>query len=1033
MNTFVAALVGLSAAHPLDEKRLVAPSRRVGNQWLDAAARAGHPVLNVRVETLRSLAVDLAAPALAAGGLAVAPRRAELLLVDRLLQTLLREGKLHYLCTAAPGDGLTAAVLKSLAALRQQEVPGGRLRQGLPAAAKAADLKLLVEEYDRLLAAEGLADYAQVLRLAAARIAADPDALGRDTLVLIPEDTAPHGLERRLLAALPTGRLRSLAVDGPGIPEHLRFACAVGEGNEVRAVLRVCLESGIPLDEVEVLYSDPGYALTFSETFAVIDLPDADPSDEAPVTFAEGLPCSLSRPGRGLAGWLQWMAAGYPQAALVAMVREGLLETGESDEHRLGFSRLAALLRTIPIGQERERYLPRIDERIAAAQSRLETADAGAALDAEDADGKLDTDPQARRERLERTRAALGLIRGLVARLVEISPAAAGGGAALVEAARSFLATCARSAGRFDSFAAEKLREELDEMAHWLGRAGVGAAADIRGWLAALPAETRIGGSGPRPGCLHVDHLRSGGHSGRPQTFIVGLDDGRFPGAGLQDPLLLDVERARLDATMPTAAGNLEQAVQGFKRLLGRLRGSATLCWPSRDVVDDGERFPSQVVLDAFRLAHAAPEADQRDLARAAGTPASFAPADPARALDPAEWRLWRFTGETVVVNADEMLERDAPHLVRGLAAAAQRASAAFTAWDGRVPLAGADLDPTAPTGKVLSSNGLETAGACPRKFFYRYALGIAPPEELVLNPERWLDPLATGSLLHELFEQYAREIVGTGWPADFSRGRALILGLLEQKLAEYRGRYPLPSLAAYTSERELLMLAAETLVREEERHALATGSEPVFLEASLGMPPGNHGTTFDHPEPIPIALPGGRSIRTRGRVDRIDRAGGAAGGWAIWDYKTGGTWGYDRSDPFPEGRKIQPYLYFRMVERRLRDAVDPQARVRSFGYFFPGAKGRGERIGWEAGRLAAGGEVLARLCRIIATGAYAATIDAGKDCRHCDYRGACGDVDAQARASARKILAGEPLLAPLGELREKSLAKAAGRREDAE
>ena len=54
------------------------------------------------------------------------------------------------------------------------------------------------------------------------------------------------------------------------------------------------------------------------------------------------------------------------------MVREGLLETGEADEGRIGFSRLAALLRSIPIGQERERYLPRIDERIAAARARLE-------------------------------------------------------------------------------------------------------------------------------------------------------------------------------------------------------------------------------------------------------------------------------------------------------------------------------------------------------------------------------------------------------------------------------------------------------------------------------------------------------------------------------------------------------------------------------------------------------------------------------------------------------------------------------------
>ena len=420
---------------------------------------------------------------------------------------------------------------------------------------------------------------------------------------------------------------------------------------------------------------------------------------------------------------------------------------------------------------------------------------------------------------------------------------------------------------------------------------------------------------------------------------------------------------------------------------------------------------------------------------RAAGTPASFAPEAPERALDLGEWWLWRFTGDEAVANAGEILAQRAPHLVRGLDAAARRASAAFTAWDGRVPRAGADLDPTAPTGKVLSSNGLETAGACPRKFFYRYALDIAPPEELVVDPERWLDPLLTGSLLHELFEEYVRAIVGTGWPADFARGRALILGLLEKKLARSTApRIPSPSPAAFASERELLVLAAETLVREEERHALETGSEPVYVEASLGMPPGEHGTALDHPDPISVALPGGLAIRARGRVDRIDSTGGADGGWAIWDYKTGGTWGYDRADPFPEGRKIQPYLYFRMVERRLRDTVGPPAAVRSFGYFFPGAQGpgRAHRLGRRAARRGPGGPRRAlphhrRRGRSPRRPTRTRTVASAITAR------ACGDVAAQAAASVRKVQAGEPLLEPLRELRAKSLAKAAGRREEEE
>ncbi len=1035
MNTFIAALAAQCASRPIDEKRLIAPSRRVGNQWLDAAARSGRPMLNVRVETLRSLAVDLAAPALARGGLTVAPRRGAQLLIDRVLRALLREGRLPYLSRAKPGAGLAATVLASLAELRQEDIPEENLRKGVFAdVAKNADLKLLAGEFSRLLAAEGLADYARVLRLAAERLAADPDALGRDTVVLIPEDALPNGLERRLLEALPAGRLLRLGVDPPGIPGQIRFACAVGENNEVRSVLRACREAGLPLDEVEVLYTDAAYSREFLETFAAVDRPGSDQTEEAPITFAEGLPCALARPGRAVTLWLRWMSEGHPQALLVTMVREGLLEVGEGVEPgdtRIGFSRLARRLRSIPIGQELERYLPRINERIAVVQARL--AGVNASTRVEDSDGRPDADPEVQRERLVRHLAELDFIRDLVGRLVGLSPPPGAGGGALVESARRFLATCARGAGRFDSFAAQKLREELEGMAHWLERVGGGAAADVRAWLTMLPAEARVAGSGPQPGCLHVDHVRTGGHSGRPHTFIVGLDDARFPGAGLQDPLLLDDERQRLGAAMPTAGRRLEESVQGFKRLLGRLRGTATLSWPSRDVVEDSERFPSQVVLDAFRMAHSAPEAGQAELARAAGTPTSFAPESPIRALDLGEWWLWRFSGDTVVLNAGEVLAQRAPHLVRGLEATLQRNGDAFTAWDGRVPQAGADLDIYSPSGAVLtllSSNGLETTGSCPRKFFYRYPLAIAPPEEFIVDPERWLDPLLTGSLLHELFEEYVREIVGTGWPADFSRGRALILRMLEKKLAGYLALYPSPSPAAFARERELLVLAAETLVREEERHALQTGSGPVYLEASLGMKPGNHGTALDDPGPIQVELPDGRSIRTRGRVDRIDRVGDS-GDWEIWDYKAGGTWGYDRVDPFPEGRKIQPYLYPRMVENRLRATVDPRAVVRSFGYFFPGSKGRGERIGWDAGRLAAGGEVLARICRIIAAGAYVATTTADKDCGYCEYRAACGDVAAQAAASVRKIQSGEPLLAPFGELRAKSLEKSTGRRED--
>jgi ATP-dependent helicase/nuclease subunit B len=1023
MNTFTRGLADLCAQQPAAEKRLLAPSRRVGLQWLDRAALAGRPSLACRVETLRSLALDLAAPALAAAGLALVPRHAAHLLADAALAGL-RPGRLRYLGAAAPGAGLAAALLRTLEALRLEGVPAARLRRGvLEDDDKAADLRAILRAYLGLLDRERLADYPRVLELAIARLGREPGALGAGAVVVLPGDLERSGLERRLLAALPEGCLRELPVDPPGLPEATRFAQAVGEVNEVRAALRSCLARGIPLDGVELLHTDARvYVPLVLEAFAALERPGAPSGDPPPATFAEGIPCDRSRPGRALAAWVRWVRGGFPQGALVAMVRDGLLVVGDGDGPPAGFSRLAALLRAVGIGFGRDRYLPKIDARIAALERRLAVL-AGTPAGDEGADGEEGGGLPAdlRRAAVARDLEALRSLRVLAARLLELAPAA-GGGAPLVAAAERFLETCARSADRFDGFAAKSLRDELAEMGRWLARAGAGAF-DAAAWLATLPAEVRVLGSGPRPGCLHVDRVGAGGHSGRPVTFVLGLDDARFPGGGAQDPLLLDRERAALAPGMPTAAGRLEEAVAGFGRLLGRLRGEVTLSWACRSLVEERELFPSPLVLGAYREGAGRPAADQAELL-AAAPPHSFAPALPEQALDRTEWWLWRLTGGGEPPDPDALLARHAPELSRGRAAAAMRAGEAFTAWDGSVREAGAALDPGSPTGKVLSAGGLETAGACPLRFFFKYALEIAPPEELVVDPARWLDPLARGSLLHELFEEFLGELVDAGLVPAAGRDGARLRELLERKIAAALDAFPPPSEAVFRRERAQLAQIAATFLAEEERFCRDTGSRPRYLEAALGMPPGGRGTAVDTLEPLAVELPGGRVIRARGRVDRIDAAGGV---FAVWDYKTGSTYGFDRASPFAEGRKIQPWLYLRMVERRLRESVDPGARAGLFGYFFPGVRAAGERISWPAERLAAGGDVLALLCRLIAAGAFVATTDHEKDCAYCDYRAACGDVAALAAAARRKV-AVEPLLEPVRTLRAASLAKTAKR-----
>jgi hypothetical protein len=64
---------------------IVAPSRRVARQWIDAIALGGLPVFNVRATTPRALCYDLAAPALAGAGRSVASSRASLVLLEKVL------------------------------------------------------------------------------------------------------------------------------------------------------------------------------------------------------------------------------------------------------------------------------------------------------------------------------------------------------------------------------------------------------------------------------------------------------------------------------------------------------------------------------------------------------------------------------------------------------------------------------------------------------------------------------------------------------------------------------------------------------------------------------------------------------------------------------------------------------------------------------------------------------------------------------------------------------------------------------------
>ncbi|NPV59882.1 MAG: hypothetical protein HPY75_09490 [Actinobacteria bacterium] len=1025
LNRLAEDLRSLCSSRPLEEKRLLAPSLRVGRQWLDAVTCAGTAVFNVRIMTVTGFALELAAPEMERRGLTFAgDTRLGLVLEEMLAQ---RREEAGYLGRLDQSPGLARMMASSFRDLRLAGVTAEDLHpKHFEVSAKGEELASLFAAYDERLRSLSLADLSAVLRIAERRLREDARALPPQCLVALPSDMLEEisALERALWDALPEGVKVILECDRPcearvGAPTDaallawlpkpaeapmpagdgsVDFFRAEGEVNEVREVFRRCVASGIPLDEVEVLHSD--YSTYVPLIYEVCRALFGD-GDDVPVTFAEGIPVSYSRPGRALAGWISWVRDGYPQETIARMIEDGLLKAGDGEAVG-GFARLAAALRALPIGAGRDRYLHVI-------RGALDSLSAGPPENGdEDVDASEGAEVTEREPLLE---SLASLIENLTAEL----PRDIAKGVELLAAAEDFLSDRVRCTSEFDEYARRRLLKGVREISACLEECGADHI-DIQGRLSEMAASLRVEGKSPKPGCLHVAPLLGGGHSGRPHVFILGLDDGRFPGAGLQDPLLLDSEREAISRDLPTSAGRQASVMEGLARVMSRLRAKVTIAYCCRDLTEDREMFPSQAVLSAYRVTSGVRDAVQDDLLRKLEIPESFVPRRPEKCLDEAEWWINRLCGEAPVANAEEAVFAAYPHLGYGRKARLAREGEQFTEYDGYVPEVGAELDPARPDGPVLSASQLQTLAKCPLEYFLTYVLGISPPEEYVPDPYRWLDTSEKGSVLHAVFRDFHRRLMEEGRTPCLESDWETLRGMVEERLALWERLKPAPNPETARLEREDMLRCARIFLAEEERYCRL--NRPLYLELAVGMAGVGAGNPADSPDPVCVELPGGRRIRVRGRIDRVDEIGERGSEvFSILDYKIGSAYGYDIADPFKGGRRVQHYLYLVMAEQALASR-HPRGRVVSFQYFFPSTREHGERLTWDADSLREGPRFLACLSEMLATGCFPFT-DSEDDVRYSDYLPAFGDVKAAAaRSRARLEKPGDDALSPFRRLR---------------
>lgn len=441
-------------------------------------------------------------------------------------------------------------------------------------------------------------------------------------------------------------------------------------------------------------------------------------------------------------------------------------------------------------------------------------------------------------------------------------------------------------------------------------------------------------------------------------AVVCGMAEGMFPARRRDDALLPDRERALAgpDLTQRSDHGD------DHRFLLAVLAGARrrVLLYPRGDLRRSAPLTPSRWLLDAAEAIDGRRPGTE-DLGpksgdwltevpsfvaglRAAAFPAHAQEYDMRALLDHRDRRRGRSRLGAVLAEWSIDSVRQRVELQRGIELRLGRGSGRLTRFDGNLAdgdLRGAALPDPADPDEVVSATRLEKWAECPHAYFVRHVLGVDAVEDP--DAEYRINPLTRGHLVHhslkrwidELSESDAVAAPGAPWPAEAGR-RLLEIGDEECDRFEARG---LTGRTLYWSrDRQRLLEDLETFVGFDDRCRAAAGSTPMAAELGFGQPGSDR-------EAVTVGIGGGRAVRLRGSIDRVDATGEE--GLVVIDYKTGSDRSYkdlSPQDPSLGGRRLQLVLYAEAA-RAMHDRTGAPVRA---DYWFVSAKGGFRARGYE-------------------------------------------------------------------------------------
>lgn len=1008
--------------HPTTEKICIVPSFRIGHQIGESLAAQGVSWINLRFVTLFALGQEAAGAEMAAQGLRQISGAASLFLVEKIFRQQKSEGKLKYFDALEPSTGVVKSVLRSIQALRMAGLSAQSLTpDSFVNEQKGREVIQFLRGYELELKQQNSLDTAGLFQLAAQlqrdlpplsrsknqerfflclqtevfrRVEEDflAELVGKD-LVLVPRSKVlglerPQNYYRKSFdieyecpeSATDLQRMPWLFAPDDAPPAFkdgtISLFNTIGTTSECREVFRRIIQSKNPLDEVEVIHP-PGacYPALFHVIAAKTGLN---------VTFAQGIPLDFTAPGKVFSGLLDWLENDFLTTALCRMIENGSLKlSAAKSEERPSAVQATRYLRNAMIGWGRARYIPRLKSLKESVQNRAELA--------------LSEGEPEKSDRYKTAAREIAWLEGIILIFFKYFPEHEKSGlldlGKLCLGLSRFLKKQTHIRSELDAEALGILTARLTEA----GRASQSKVDSHQAyeWLRSLKAGLCAGASGPRPGHLHLADFTHGGYSGRPVTFVVGLDQGVFPGTGLQDPILLDEERENISDALPTALVELKGNLYSMASLLSSLRGRLILSYSAFDIVDERPSFPSSLLLQAFRLKHGRSDLDYTDLITAIPESSGILPGGLDRVLDEIDWWLAKLVPGGRFLEGRAAVLAHFSELDSGVAAVLARESELLSEYDGQVDLNPKEFHPSYNPTITVSATRLELLATCPFAYFLNYILVVSKPDELEYDQTRWLDPMQRGTLLHEIFCVFMRKLRDSKEHVDPEKHRALLEEIAEECIQGTREKIPPPTEGIFQRERRELYESLYVFLCTEKKRSQS--GEPVLFEAGFGLKK-QDGEGIE--QAVEIQVDADKSVRLGGKIDRVDRI--APHAYRVIDYKSGSYFPYEDIVCFNRGRTLQHVLYGRAAGHILKAKdMDASPQVVESGYVFPTRRGEGREILFKQTCGTGLESLLNELLSILEQGNFLVHPEAR--CDFCDYLPVCGK-EATSRSKTKRM-----------------------------